>query len=208
MDLMWAPGGLFIAGPDTTAHVSELPAGTEVTALRFRPGAAVCILGVPAVELLDARVPAADVWVRTARELTDRLEDSRNSAEAAQLLLAAVRSRVAAQPELDRAVQQVVEVVRRAGGEPLLQVAELAEQVGLSERQLHRRSTAALGYGPKTFARIIRFQRFVQSARNAPHRSLSELAAHSGYADQPHLNRESRLLAGVSPAALLAEPAR
>jgi methylphosphotriester-DNA--protein-cysteine methyltransferase len=62
-----------------------------------------------------------------------------------------------------------------AGGEPDPEVAwaaalledprartdEVAAQVGLSLRQLRRRCHAAVGYGPKTLQRILRFRRFV-----------------------------------------------
>ncbi|GAA4613924.1 helix-turn-helix domain-containing protein [Actinoallomurus liliacearum] len=38
-----------------------------------------------------------------------------------------------------------------------------------------------------------------------PERSLAELAVSAGYADQAHLSREARVLAGLTPSALLAE---
>lgn len=60
----------------------------------------------------------------------------------------------------------------------------------------------AIGYGPKTLARVLRFQRFVRSADAAPERSLAELALDAGYADQAHLTREFTRLAGLPPAAL------
>ena len=81
---------------------------------------------------------------------------------------------------------------------------ELAEDVGLSERQLRRRVEDAVGYPPRTLARILRFQRFLDGRPCAgPERDLARLAAEAGYADQPHLTRESRRLGGLPPAALL-----
>jgi AraC-like DNA-binding protein len=61
-----------------------------------------------------------------------------------------------------------------------------------------------VGYPPRTLARILRFQRFLRSARRAgAGRNLAVLAADAGYADQAHLTRESRHLGGLPPAALL-----
>ena len=37
--------------------------------------------------------------------------------------------------------------------------------LGVSERQLRRRFADAVGYGPKTLARVLRFQRFLALAR-------------------------------------------
>ena len=47
LDLMWINGELVVAGPDTVAARAELPAGVEIAAVRFRPGAAPAVLGPP-----------------------------------------------------------------------------------------------------------------------------------------------------------------
>jgi transcriptional regulator GlxA family with amidase domain len=81
----------------------------------------------------------------------------------------------------------------------------LAALTGLGERQLRRRFEASVGYGPKTFQRIMRFRRWLHLAEAAPSetRSLADLAAEAGYADQAHLTREVTRLAGQPPTALL-----
>jgi hypothetical protein len=53
----------------------------------------------------------------------------------------------------DRVIRAVGMLQRR----PLGPVSGLADAVGLSERQLRRRVESAVGYGPKRFARILRF---------------------------------------------------
>jgi AraC-like DNA-binding protein len=83
-----------------------------------------------------------------------------------------------------------------------LGVADVADRVHLSERQLQRRFAERVGYGPKTFQRIERFQRAVaQLGREGV--ELARAAALAGYADQAHLTRESRRLAGLSPRELV-----
>ena len=72
-----------------------------------------------------------------------------------------------------------------------------------SERQLHRRCVAAVGYGPVLLRRVLRFRQFVSRIdAGAACGDLGVLAAEAGYADQAHLTRESRDLAGLPPAAL------
>ncbi len=205
IDLVWRHGALLVAGPDTTAWVARLPAGTEMAGLRFRPGAATSVLGVPATELVNDRVAASAVSRRWTTEATGRLEAVRSLTAATAVLQEAVRRHLAEAPALDRVVQYVVSSVQ---GHQAVRVDRLADQVGISERQLHRRCCAALGYGPKTFARIVRFQRFLASAREPTPRALAHLAADTGYADQPHLTREVLRLAGLPPAELVAELAR
>jgi AraC-like DNA-binding protein len=210
-DLIWRYGGghgaLFVAGPDTTAQVSRMPAGTAFVGLRFTPGAAAAVLGVPASELVDARPDAGALWGRAAGELIRRLEGAGSTAAAAALLEDAVRRRLVVAPPPDPVVQQVVASLERGPRRGLALIEQLARRIGISERQLHRRCRAALGYGPRTFAGIARFQRFLALAGDPGPRSLAALAAESGYADQPHLSREVGRLTGLTPARLLAEHA-
>ena len=61
MDLLWHHGRLMVAGPDTRAY---LPGGVTGpwAGVRFYPGAAPALLGVPAHELRDRRVELTDLW--------------------------------------------------------------------------------------------------------------------------------------------------
>jgi AraC-like DNA-binding protein len=74
-------------------------------------------------------------------------------------------------------------------------VADTAAEVGLSARQLHRRARELYGYGPKTLARILRLRRALALLDGGL--PAGRVAADAGYADQPHLAREVRTLAGV-----------
>jgi AraC-like DNA-binding protein len=78
-------------------------------------------------------------------------------------------------------------------------VSALADEVGWSRRHLTARFRAEYGISPKDVARISRFQRAREllGARQPP--SLADVAARCGYADQAHLNREWRALAGCTP---------
>jgi AraC-like DNA-binding protein len=85
-------------------------------------------------------------------------------------------------------------------------VAAVANDVGLSSRQLRRLLLAEVGLGPKTLQRVARLQYFLALA-DLDGAGLAALAARAGYADQSHLTREVRDLSGLPPAALLAERA-
>ncbi|WP_461029927.1 helix-turn-helix domain-containing protein, partial [Streptomyces sparsus] len=69
------------------------------------------------------------------------------------------------------------------------------------ERQLHRRAVRAFGYGPKTLARVLRLERALTLARAGL--PFARVAADAGYADQAHLAREVKALAGVPLTTLL-----
>ncbi len=81
-------------------------------------------------------------------------------------------------------------------------VAAVAETVGLSGRQLQRRSVEAFGYGPKLLARILRFQRAARLARSGT--PFATVAVDAGFSDQAHLARDVHELAGVTLSQLVA----
>jgi AraC-like DNA-binding protein len=194
-DLIWRRGtGAFVAGPDTGPAPTVLPAGTVLVGVRFRPGAGGPMLGLPLTELRDLRVDAADVLPGAGEGLTGDL-----SPGAALGHLIDMTTRLAAQCPPDGLVGRAAGLLARSRA----RVDELAWELGVSERQFRRRCLDAVGYGPKTLHRILRFRRFVSriDAVAGPV-DLAAAAAEAGYADQAHLTRESVRLAGLTPAAL------
>jgi methylphosphotriester-DNA--protein-cysteine methyltransferase len=194
VDLIHMEGvGTVVAGPDTGPGA---PGVGVISGLRLRTGHAGAVLGVPAHELRDRRVSLEDVWGRAGVELAARLDEA-PSAEARQALLAdAVAARAAAADPL--ALGAIALLAER----PERRVAELARELAVSERHLRRRLHAAVGYGPKTLARIVRFQRLLALAQAGTGR-LADLALDAGYFDQPHMTGEVSRLAGAPPTSVL-----
>ncbi|MFE6281594.1 helix-turn-helix domain-containing protein [Streptomyces sp. NPDC057877] len=187
MDLLWHEGTLLVAGPDTRAHLTG-GGPTRWTGVRFHPGTAPAYLGVPAHALRDQRVPLTDLWSRArVGRLAARVDAAADQATA----LEEVALRVAAEaPPADPVIPRIVASL--AEDRP---VAATADELGLSTRQLHRRSLAAFGYGPKTLARILRLHRALSLARAGT--PFAETATRAGYADQAHLSRDVRELTGL-----------
>ncbi|MFK0173579.1 helix-turn-helix domain-containing protein [Streptomyces sp. NPDC090306] len=196
MDLLWNEGRLLVAGPDTRGHLPDGPPA-RWAGVRFAPGTAPALLGVPAAELRDLRVDLADLWpaahVRRLRRRVDAAADPAAALEAEAL----ARAADAGPPDPLLGIL----VAALGAGRP---VAGTADELGLGARQLHRRSVAAFGYGPKTLARVLRLQRALALARAGV--PLAETAARAGFADQAHLTRDVTELAGMPPGELLALP--
>jgi AraC-like DNA-binding protein len=200
IDLIWQSGrGVYVAGPDTGPAPEPLAGGTILAGLRLRPGAGGPALGLPLSELLDQRVAAADVGSALTTELARRADGGLAPDEAMRLLVGAVGPAVAEGPA-DLLVTAAVRRLARPGA----QAGQAAGGLGVSERQLRRRCQAAVGYGPATLRRVLRFRRFL-ALTDAGVRDLARAAADAGYADQPHLTRECTALAGLSPGALLGQ---
>ncbi|WP_324786988.1 DUF6597 domain-containing transcriptional factor [Streptomyces sp. H51] len=188
MDLLWHEGRLLIAGPDTRAYAVEGVPGTRWAGVRFYPGTAPALLGVPAHELRDRRVDLADLWpAARTRGLTDLVNAA---ADPARGLEEAALSLAAAAGPPDPLLRRLVTALD--AGRP---VGATADALGLGARRLHRRALTAFGYGPKTLARVLRLQRALRLARDGV--PLARTAALAGFADQAHLARDVKALAGL-----------
>jgi AraC-like DNA-binding protein len=197
-------GDVKVVGPQTGPTEELLAPGTTVVGVRLRPGASQAVLGLPTSELVDLVVPVEELWASAASSLSEQIAGSDALDKAAVTLERAVFARLAGEAPPDPIV---AEMVRRLSSGPMSGVSSLASSLYLSERQLRRRCEAAVGLAPKALQRMLRFQRFLALAYERHHSSehLAVLAAEAGYADQAHLTRESRRLAGHSPVALLRE---
>jgi len=86
-----------------------------------------------------------------------------------------------------------------AGGDA--RIKALAEEIGWSRKHLVERFKAEIGLGPKSVARMMRFNRACGLARMGKRQGWAMIAAEAGYADQAHFSREFSTFAGESPTA-------
>jgi AraC-like DNA-binding protein len=201
VDVVWRAGSApTIAGPDTGPVPCELPAGTVIVGARFRTGLAPSLLGVAASELRDAQAPLEAAWGGVEARRLEEAEPAGSAAGMLEVLQDALVRHLATAPEADPLIPPVVAWAARPAASGL---DRLVRELGISERTLRRRVEERVGYGPKTLQRVLRFQRMLRFGKGV--RSLADLAAMAGYADQAHMTRESRRLAGLTPARLLAD---
>ena len=188
MDLMRIHGRIIVAGPDTRASVSPHD-GEPFVGLRFHPGVLPRLLGVPAADLRNDRVALTELRSgfprrRTLTEVAAVLASNEPRPETAPWSLALL-GRVTRSLAVGSAV------------------ADVTREIGWSNRTIQRQCTSVYGYGPATLRRILRFRRAVLLLGDGL--PPTEVAARTGYADQPHLHREVRDLAGVPVASLRQE---
>jgi AraC-like DNA-binding protein len=193
-----------VSGPQRGPLAARVEPGTTVIGIRFRPGAAASILSLPASELVDLRVDLDRLWDSSVALLAERLSDAGAPESALRLLEDEIVHRLVDATDPD---PLVTAAVGRLQPWRSRSVGDLASDLDISPRQLHRRFITALGFGPKTLERILRFQGFLAlvQGQGERHVGLARLAQQAGYADQAHLTREGAALTGVTPRAFLEE---
>jgi AraC-like DNA-binding protein len=202
IDIVWiGDAEPHVAGPATRTMIPQLAPDTPIAGARFRTGMASCLLGLPAGELRDDEVPLREVWKFERVTFLVRIEPD-DSAEARRgALESALIARLPDAVPADLLVQDGVASLVR---DPKLRVRDLSRHLDVSERQLLRRFEAAVGYGPKMLARILRMRTALRAIESveAGKLDLAALAYTAGYADQAHMTRELSELAGAPPTRL------
>ncbi len=202
IDLLWtSQGHLVLCGPETTAWTFALPEGTTAAGVRFLPGVAPALFGFDASKILNRQVNpvgrmAGSYWLT----LVDELMGRHDSAAQREVLESFVNTRVG-ESDVDSGIADLV--VDRVVAHQSVTTADLADVLGLSTRQLHRRAVVSFGYGVKTLARLIRFQRFLALVEGVADQPLAHRAAEAGYSDHAHLTRDCRAITGLTPTEFL-----
>ena len=94
---------------------------------------------------------------------------------------------------------EAMRLIRNNAETPTLD--DLSEQVYVGKRQLQRIFQDKLGFGPKTYIRMLRFRdaiHYIQKYRDA---RMTDVAHDFGYSDQSHFIREFRDFTGQNPSA-------
>ena len=177
----------------------ERPLPTTTTSawfvgVRFRPAMARAMLDLDPIECRDRDLPAPLIDAGLGA-LEQRLMACASADEAFAILQHAVDARLAQREGAGAPprVQEAVALLARDG-----EVHRVARAIGISERSLHRELVRWSGLAPKPLARILRMQRCLAALR-AGRMPLATLALSLGYADQAHMTRELKTLAGVTP---------
>ncbi len=169
------------------------------------PSAGRALLGVPAGELRGLTLDLAELFGPESDDLVDALRGTADWRRRFALVDAALLRRLGdiGPPDVPPELAEAWRLVHATNGR--MRVTDVAAQVGWSRRHLGERFRTATGLTPKEAARIARFHATRDLLVSAPRPPLAELAARCGYADQQHLAREWRQLAGCSVGTWLRE---
>ncbi|NOK19851.1 helix-turn-helix domain-containing protein [Corallococcus carmarthensis] len=182
---------------------SEVPPDT--LGIQFKPGGAYPFFGLPMSELAQRSLSIDTLWGKADGA---RLRASLAAAPTSQARLHTLETALVDRLHRDDVYEPAAAyLVRRgirllSGAVELPRVADLARTLGVSERHLRRAFDDVLGMGPKSYARIVRFQRALQaSARQGTRPDWGSIAAGAGYYDQAHLIADFRAVLGTTPGA-------
>jgi AraC-like DNA-binding protein len=187
-------GPAIVGGVRAGAYLREaLPGGASVGA-ELRAGACMALLGLPADVLAEQHTPLADLWGAEAMHACDRIF----SARGASAQLDAFVEILAARLPRGHGLHPAVAAALARSGESR-DVHAMVAASGYSHRHFIAVFERETGLTPKRFCRVQRFRKLLADAAAHPALPWTDLALAHGYSDQPHFNREFRVLAGITP---------
>jgi AraC-like DNA-binding protein len=197
----------------------EAAPGASMAVIRFRPGGAFPFLGFPAEAITDTVVELETVLgAASAASLRDRILE----APTIPFKMAAVerwlRERAADRLEVHPIVEHLAARLFAPAG---FRIADLASEIGFSQRHLLGLFRRWVGLTPKQYGRIRRFQQVLTDVtkkngadpiaeelelrgRAPAEPDWADVAARHGYYDQSHMARDFRDLAGETPGGYVA----
>lgn len=169
--------------------------------VHFRPGSIVPFFQLPANELHNLPVPLDNLWGSKAHDLHHRLLEAKTvQARFAILeksLLACVARSEAPHPAVAFALDQFHRIPHTQT------IADVSEQIGLSQKRFIRTFREEVGLTPKLYCRIRRFQEVLRQINKGQPIAWVDIAASCGYFDQAHFIHDFQAFSGLNPSTYL-----
>jgi len=190
-----------VSGVHTKAMMLDTSEPFSILGVSFKPGGAFPFLPMPAGELQDLFVPLEAVWGCRANAVCESLIEARTTAQKFQIveraLLAAARGRFERHRAVRYGIRALGDTERPRG------VAQVVDEVGISQRRFIEVFRSEVGVTPKAFARLRRFQHVLGRVEHLIDVDWTDVALSCGYFDQAHFIHDFRDFAGVSPSMYL-----
>jgi AraC-like DNA-binding protein len=189
-----------VTGPRSVATVYEQTGWGNGVSIGLTPAGATALLGVPMRALVGGTARLADFLGHREVELVERLGEAPDWPTRFALLDQQLSAWVAVDTRPDGLTMHAWWWLQQSAAR--IRISALADELGVSRRNLELRFQRQIGLSPGTVARIARFQSAVHMLTRAS--GLLRTAVDCGYADQPHFNREIRAMSGLTPTELCA----
>jgi AraC-like DNA-binding protein len=193
------PPNVFVYGKRTRPGQLIARGPFELTGVVFRPQALQTLLKVDPSHVNNGPVNVDDVL---PTKIADRLLNAGSAAERRTLLARGLGALVVDACDDDPVVALSLSLVQRHVC--TIRIPQLLKELMVSERQLERRFTRAIGVSPHQYLRILRFQEAVRLLRAGRFDRFSDLACELNYVDQSHFAKDTREFSGYSPTGLSA----
>ncbi len=186
-----------LAGPFSRSFEMDPSQSTAVIGILFHPGAARTFFPVAPHELHNVDIALRELCPAAADRLLNQLCSA--PGDHAQLMVVEkyLTQQLSSATPIHPAVRYAVQQLSREGG--VRGIRKLQLDTGLSHTRFIHLFREHVGLTPKLFCRVRRFNALLHQINKGVPVNWARLAADCGYFDQPHLIRDFRAFAGITP---------
>jgi len=188
----------FLVGQMTGPILISPTGAVQLIGIRFHPGGTLPFLRLPLHEITDQVVELGSLSSQLERNLLDAASASCSLMDKVTAIEEFLTGELLSRKHDSRLTMLAARIVESGG---LVSVDQLANDAGISSRQLERRFLREVGLGPKLLGRIIRFQQVFRAVEQCD-AAWATVAIECGYYDQAHLIRDFHQFARQTPAVL------
>ncbi len=189
--------GPLLVGARSEVQIIDTEQQLDVMGVHFRPGGIRSMFSMPADEISGMDVSVDNLWPGFGDQLAECLATASTPIRKLRVMERLLQRRMKMDREPHRAIPFALEKLE-AIDEPL-PIGALASDIGLSSRRFIEVFSSHVGLAPKTYARIRRFQRALETIHQRQHRSWADLAFDCGWYDQAHMIRDFKQFSGLTP---------
>ncbi|HEX9510012.1 MAG TPA: AraC family transcriptional regulator [Puia sp.] len=174
------------------------PSGhTDMLGVRFKPGGLAAFTSVPVSGLLNRMIPAEEILGTGIKEWEERLSEGMDDRARIFLLEKLLSGIIRDQRAGPGMLTAALAIIRDHPDEVSIQA--ICQQTGWYYKKLERAFKGAIGYTPKQYCRIIRFNKAIRQISRDKSSSLTKVGYACGYYDQSHFIRDFYRYAGMAP---------
>lgn len=188
----------YACGPVLSCQRQNWDGNQDVFGVRFIPGYHPAGIDIEWKDLIGHRIPLKQLMKDTI--LIDKMATQMDFYQRIRIFLQeyAKLEKQQEKPYGKRAL--VMDITKRAYlSDGLIRISSIAEQTGYSESYINRVFHEQMGFSPKTFCKIIQFQRALEFLNYGQPNKMTEAAVNLGYYDQSQFIRDFKKYAGITP---------
>jgi AraC-like DNA-binding protein len=131
-----------------------------------------------------------EIWLKTTKQIFH----CKNNDERISILEEFLLSQF-----IDKDLNLMKKCIKLIDDNPLIQIAEIVQNLNLTRKSLNRSFQTYLGRNPSEYKKIIKFRKAISSKFDNPTKSLTNICFESDFYDSPHFTREFKKLTKMNP---------
>jgi AraC-like DNA-binding protein len=188
---------LLLYGQNVAPMVVKAAGHLTLVAWFLKPHGLGPLFGIRADEATDLGVELDHLPLVREMGLRERLDEADTAEERVRLMEAFVIRLCAGSRDGNRIAGYAAQLI--AGGNGMVAMRWLQEELRMTERSLQRLFAEHVGLSPKVYSRVCQFQAAFRQLSIGDFSRLIDIAYDNGYADQSHLIRTFREFTGLTP---------